>query len=482
MSSISNSKLLRNLACLSPREKARFLDFVNSPFFNTHPCTCALAQILLQEATEWSHLTRQMLSARLYPDSRYEETRINNVMSYLMKLLKKFLTQLGLEASGQEQLYFLQAAQERWMTKLVVTEMKAMSGSWEKEQPTSAQRFMVQSQLEKIRATGFHRQESDKTLQSLDRAAEAHYQWSLLERLEKACMVMATANQYEKKISFPAKFQDLLMPPVSGNEELPLVTIYRKCLYTIIYPEDEAHYLSVKAGLQRHQDELPDLDQKNVYRHLLNYCARKTIQNKLEYQKEMLELYQTLTERNLILEREKIYPITYNNITSLACLFGKYEWAANFIEEYAPKIFASSKENVYQFNLGKLRFYEKKYEEALQLFGMVKFTNSFYQVKSRMYQIMIYYELKEMDVMLSALESLRLYLLRSREAIKYRKSGNRFIRHAKKLVDLQVKRNGTPASKLAGEFTNLKQKILAMSGAILEREWLLSKTEEKLSS
>ncbi len=479
MKSINSSKLIHNLRGLSARERQRFLDYVRSPFFNTHPCTCALAQLLLEQPAAWDTLTKASLYTALYPSSPYDEAKISNVMSYLMKLLRGFLTQLGLEASGQEDILMLQAAHQRQLTKLVNAELKktnydqAAPGAW------GSQQLLNTYQLNLLKHKILRQEERRLSDQSLQQVLHSLDNWYQAIKLEKSCELMALTEVGESRAAFPTDLQHQIER--SSSDEPPLISLYRKCLLTILYPEEPLHYFTLKKLLIQHTSRLPESDQRDIYRHLLNYCAKKINQNDLSYRREMFNIYKQATASGMVLENGLIYQITYSNIISLACLLGDFEWAENFTENFRKNLLPEARENAYAFSLAKISLFKGQYQEALSRLGRVRFTNFFYQLRSRLYQIIAYYELGQYQLVESSLESLRLYLIRSREATKFRKSGNRFIRFTKSLVSLRETRNRYSQRVYERNIRALKEKITGTSGAIMEYEWLLKKLNESES-
>lgn len=476
MSIIIHSKLCHNLNKLSRKERARFLDFVNSPFFNTHRPTQLLAHLLLVELQAWEPLTKSGLSQLLFPDKPPDEIAVSNVMSYLMKLLERFLTQLGLEVSGQQEIYLLQAAHHRHMTKLVDSVFRKVATSKKKPAKRGAQQLLREYQLNILRHDTLRWEDRFQADQSLGRALRSLENWWLVEKLDKTGELMALAAAGTEDHTPTSEILDLTKWDVP--EEEPLALLFQKCLLTMTEPMEETHYFDLRRLLKNNQAFLPVTDQKRIHRHLLNYCGKRVNKNELKYREEMFTIYQELAASKLILERGYIQQITYNNITSLACLLGSLQWADSFVDEYHKHLLPEGAKSAHAFNLAKVRFFEKRYDEALVLFGKVKFINAFYQLNCRVFQLKIYYENGEQRLLESNLENLRLYLMRSRQATNFSKLGNRFVVLLKMLVQINDDRLSLPLKVFQQRLNSLKDSITNSPTALMDKEWLLERVAE----
>jgi hypothetical protein len=101
---MQNSKLLKILQTFSEKEKKLFLKFVHSPFFNQNEHVCKFATYLLASAKhrkakpykeeETEYWEKSRVFAALYPERKFDakgDTDIRLLMSYLFRLLKKFM-------------------------------------------------------------------------------------------------------------------------------------------------------------------------------------------------------------------------------------------------------------------------------------------------------------------------------------------------------------------------------------------------------
>ena len=112
---------------------------------------------------------------------------------------------------------------------------------------------------------------------------------------------------------------------------------------------------------------------------------------------------------------------TYVNIVVLAAILGDYPWAVGFVKEYQPSLKPEFRVPLYHFCLGRIYYEQGEQEESLRQLVLVDTKASFIYLGARVLQLKIYYELGEYNPLESLLESLRVYLQRSKD-LGYRKA------------------------------------------------------------
>ncbi len=114
-----------------------------------------------------------------------------------------------------------------------------------------------------------------------------------------------------------------------------------------------------------------------------------------------------------LLYEEKYFPTNaYNNIVSAGLTLGEMDWTLNFMEEYKDKIPQKHKESTYTFNLAKYNYVNKDYDKVLQLLQQVEFTDVYYNLGAKSFLARTFYELKEIDPLVSHLNAFSIYLKR----------------------------------------------------------------------
>ena len=483
MKKIGRSKLICALSTLDARQLTRFLQFVRSPFFNSHQPTLDLAEYLADQRRRWDRITKEELSEKLFPGQPHEEFRVSNTMSYLMDLFDRFLIQTGMEGQPETDLYGLEAAMDLGLVSLFRQNMagtrKRTEGMPVKDDKYYWMKFRLQLADHDYQfglETDFHISTLQESLTALD-------VWYFKIRLERTCELFAIQEMKRQRetVPFLERHFDFIRKNLAYFEAFPVVILYYKCLLMVRENEELKHYFDLSAYFSKHEFNLNTHDRTTIYRHLLNYTIRKTNSNDPFFERESLNVYKKLIDNGLIFRGGKIQQSEYNNIISLSCNFQEYEWARDFAGKYVAFLPEDVRENAGNFNMANIYFHEKRYDESLELIGQVAFTNIFYQIKVRFLQIKIYFEQGEDSLLQSALDSFRIFNLRNKKMPAFhRKGGLNFVRFARVLVNLESLSRAGGDRSLRTKARQLVARLVAYDEPLINKPWLLEKSEALL--
>ncbi|MEO0779323.1 MAG: hypothetical protein AAF146_22355, partial [Bacteroidota bacterium] len=88
---MEKSKLLQVLRRLEKREISALRKFLHSPFFNTREDVRRLYEFLLPSLHKPQHLVKEKVFHTLFPDRPYSDRDFHLLVSYLFKLVEKYL-------------------------------------------------------------------------------------------------------------------------------------------------------------------------------------------------------------------------------------------------------------------------------------------------------------------------------------------------------------------------------------------------------
>ena len=124
------------------------------------------------------------------------------------------------------------------------------------------------------------------------------------------------------------------------------------------------------------------------------------------------------------------------------------------------------------FNLANLYFYKNEYDQVITLLQEVEYDDPSYNLNSKAMLIATYYELDEIEPLLSLLSSFSTYLRRSNEITASRKEHYlNLIRFVRALTRL----DGKPPE----EALKLKKEVESTDG-VVSKQWLLQKLDEHI--
>lgn len=92
-----------------------------------------------------------------------------------------------------------------------------------------------------------------------------------------------------------------------------------------------------------------------------------------------------------------------------------YTWIESFIQEYAPKLPGSFRENALHYNLAELYYYTNRFDQAQEHLNQVAFSDLNYYLGARVLLAKIFYETDEEEALLSLISSFTIFLKRNKQ-------------------------------------------------------------------
>jgi len=122
---------------------------------------------------------------------------------------------------------------------------------------------------------------------------------------------------------------------------------------------------------------------------------------------------------------------------------------------------------MYTYNFAHIHFAKGNYDSAIELLRDVEFSDVYLNLSAKALLAKIYYEDDELDVLMSHLESFRMYVRRNKVIGEARKTVfNNFIRFTRRLLKFD-KGDNKGLDQLQSETEETKQ--------VAELDWLLKK-------
>jgi hypothetical protein len=234
--------------------------------------------------------------------------------------------------------------------------------------------------------------------------------------------------------------------------------------------EDETHYKKLKTLLDAYGHEFQKDEQKDMFTHALTYCSRKINAGKINFLNEMLELYKSMIEKEIIFENGYISPTNFKNIVTLALRSRQMDWTEEFIHGYKNRVTPEFRESTFAYNLANLHYYKKDFSKALRLMQTVELNDIYYHLDAKVLLLKTYYELDEAEPFYSLVDAFTNYLKRNKLISDLNRSNYlNFVRYTKKLMQVRL------GSKIS--LADLRAEM-QKSQAVANLQWLLEKTDD----
>lgn len=472
---MKNSKIVQYISKLSTTQLGRFRLFVSSPFFNQHQKTVDLLEYIIKHQTTIEE--REKVAQRLFCEEKKPLLSLNNSMTYLMRLLKKFLAYQSLEKQ-QEQLSLLtlEAAISNKQFKLFELESRQFEKKLSQQKQQDKEWIDIQYQLFQF-LDDYEQQHGDRTaavfLQKGLDTLDAYY---FAEKLRHSCHALARKNVVGSQ--FELNFLTTIIHQIEQEKEkwfkYPPIAIYYQIYQVLAQPTKVIYYQQLKEMLPNYIHFFSAKEARYLYRYAENYCILNINLGQSIYTKELYEIYQQLLITKLIFVENQLHQWDYANIVALGCRLKNFDETANFIESYKNKLPVKVRSNAYTYNLAFFYFEQGQYDQALELLRDVEFTDVYYQLNAKSILLKSWFETQNWQALDYMLDTFRIFLLRNRFISKNRqKSGLNLIKYTRQLFLLKEKQDQIEAILFKSKIAVLQIKIESCNN-VMNKKWLLN--------
>ncbi|MCC6279269.1 MAG: hypothetical protein IT262_01615 [Saprospiraceae bacterium] len=457
---MKNSTLLQYIEKLNPGERRELHRWLASPFFNRRAGVLALYEHIDRHlAVQPEQLRKEAAFAALFPGERFDDRRLNHLMSWLLAQVRDFLCwQEGQSDEGAQGLLRCRALRRRGLDEAFEKEYELARQTLDRQPWRDEHWHHLQHQLfrEKYEHASLQsrRVRSTADLPLADMAAHAEAA-NALNRLRYACSTeVLRAVSGERSGTPPA-----------GSGTPPAIDLYENLLRALRDPADEPAFFQAKSLLEQHWQQFRDSERRDLYLLSLNFCIRKTNSGQRQFMREAFELYRSGLENRALFENGALSRFTYKNAATAGLALFEFGWVRQFLEDYKIHLPARERHGVYTYNLASYYFRLPDYEQAMQLLRDADFGDDAHtHLDARAMLLRIYFERGYQDALESLLDSFQTYLRRQKDIGYQRDNYLNLLRFVRKLLRLPP---GDAPARLA-----LRREVEA-TAAVAERGWVL---------
>lgn len=459
------------LSSLDKYELNRLRKFIMSPVFNENQKVLDLFEILRNYIIEGKSLgNQQQLWGAIYPKQAYNDASFRRLCFDLNKVTQHFLAYESYQKLDLEPIFLLPILSARNLDGHFKSGLRYARKQQEKSSLRDSHYLYQQYQIEKaqdafLNYTSMGRKTNiEPTNYYLD-------SFFLCEKLKEYCRVLNYNYVLNLNIEIGLIKMIYNQLPESEYMKEPAIAIYYQISKLLQDLEDRSHFDKLIELLELHVDNFSQKEISELYIYAQNYCIRRIHAGQQDFYRELFELYRSLLDKHILIDKGILPPRVYKNIVTLGLRLNEYDWIEEFIHNYNDYLPEDYRKNALSYNLASLYFHKKKHHKVIEMLREVEYTDEAYALGSRWLLLRTYYELDEDDALDSLLESFRIFIQRSKTTSQDKKRQYmRLIKFVRKLA--QIPRNDTEAK------ANLKKQI-EETKAIANREWLLKKLEER---
>jgi hypothetical protein len=465
---MQGSQLIQLTKSLSKRDFRELRKVVRSPYFNQREDVIQLYDYIEKVFSEkLPDFSKEKAFKKLFPNKKFDDVLMRQLMSYLLKVIEKYLITEGvLQDDLESQLQLTHALRFRNADKLFEKQLVQFSESIESQGFKNAKYHYMKfrMRLEDYTYRGEKKRTAELNLQNLSDELDNYY---VAERLRYAAIMhthqAVTKHNYQQPmLKYTIDYvNDIILAP-------PSVSAYFYAYKMLAEPENVENFNKLCQIITENGCFFPENERKDLYVFAINYCIRKLNNGKTQYGIEALKLYRVQIETKLIFNNGIIPPYEYKNILMLALKAEEYDWAESFLNDNKQYLPEKERENIYNYNLALFYFRKGKeyYGEAMTLLQQVTLNEVLYNLDARRLLARIYFENNDFQALQSHIESSKIYLHRHKDIGYGHDSYVNFFRFLEKIQKINM-RDTKAKEILRGEMTSTQ--LLA------ERDWLINK-------
>lgn len=285
-------------------------------------------------------------------------------------------------------------------------------------------------------------------------------EYYILQKLKLICHAL-NEQHFTTYTSLPNYTSSILN--IDSKQYNTLVQIYYNIAELLQDISNEDVYFKLKIFIQKkhhiHQDDL-----KTSIQYLINYCVIKINKGASHFLQEIFEMYKYYDET--IIETS-ISPVRFNNIINIAIKIKEYNYAFQYIEKNVKKLPPELQNSTIDFSKAKLFYEEKKYDNVIEILRTAQYDDIIFNLGTKVLLVKTFFEKKEFQLLLSYLESFRIFIMRNKEMnTASKKIHQDFIKIIHKLMKMEF------AS--INEMDTFKNKIISLDN-LPDKSWILEK-------
>jgi len=395
------------LESFSEKELKDLSRIATYPYFNTDRYVVKLLEVLKNKVLgkNWSNTAMQnKIYDKVFFDlpavsnelNKKQKALLNSKISSLTRLAERFLRMEALENSKTSRCELLMESllekrQYRLFNKHYVKEKKQLS----KELKT-LDYYDFNFSFEQLKLKYFHyngQLRKNDNLNKLNTSLDIYF---LIKKLDITITALSLKeinpeNDYDTSVLNLVNTNNFKYYINNNN---PFIEIQTAVLNLQINKSRLA-FNNLLQLLDKYANDIPNEDLNGFYTIVSTFCIHQTKTGKTEYSQIYTDLHKILDKKNLIVFNNLISIAKIRNIVMCACKAGEFNWVNDMIEKYITFVDKTHRKNIYKFNLGYVRFEQKKFQNAIDLLSEVNNFQKIYDINKRVLILKSYYELEQ---------------------------------------------------------------------------------------
>ena len=391
-----NTKLINLISTFSIDERRSLRKWVKTDFVNKNDDIVKFFEFIDGKKTLTSKtMLKEKAYEYIYPNEHYNDLRMRHLIWMTTEIIDEFIVFISIQKNkGLKDQLLAQYYSNHELYKFANQTIEESIIELEKEKIRNADFHLYQ-----FRMNALYFQINSKN----DRSKDFKFQgivdhttmFLLIESLKYACITQSLLKIAEIKVDnhlLPATLQLIENPKFLEDT---VVRIYYN-IYLVITEENEVAFFQFIKDLQHNNHLFAPLDLKDLYLLAINFCVKKSNENKINFTKQAFELYIYAIENAYLLERNEISRFSFTNVVTLGIKLKEYSKTEKFILQFSKLIAKEYQKNTVEFNSAKLFYAKGQNQKALKLLITLELKDILWDLNAKYLFLKILFENKEM--------------------------------------------------------------------------------------
>jgi hypothetical protein len=415
---LKNSKLIQLLKTFSSSEFTEFGKFVKSPFYNESKKMILLYDFFKKYFPDFNSInfTKENAFKNVYGNAVYQDKKLRDRFTDMIKLAEKYLAILGMRASVcDEKLFVLHQHRQRQLPSHFYkkyNEIKlTLDKSKIKDVPSLYDYYAVESikegMIESFTPVGKRKHSNE----NLEYQMECFIKYFTTRMLLYYNIMNNWSLQFNYKFDY--KLYESLMQYTAEKSynDPPILRAAYLMLKMRDDKDNEQYYFELKKIFIKSIESFSAFDKTMISAALYNEAQRRYMEGNEEFSAERFKMiklqlkYKTFFMMNDSISREQ-----YLNAVIIPISLGKLQWAKKFAQEYKNRLPPHTREEALAYTAAYIKYSQKDYGKSLEELLKIKGGDYIYYLKIKTLQSRIYFEQNEYEKLLSMIDSFKHYV------------------------------------------------------------------------
>jgi hypothetical protein len=416
----SKNKLLSLLFSFDRYELNKLQKFIESPYFNKSEKLISLYILLKQDVIKNKVKKKEYYFTKIHANEKFDDQKFRNLISDILNLVIRFLTQEEFEEDHQAKaIYLINASKKNklkdFYDKAINVANKYMSKNKLRNSEYFLSNYKLENNIFKLtnefdKKAGISKSRQEIDILKINDHLDYFY---MIEKLRYYNSYLSWKTMTKIEYEFP--YIDKVLAIVKTYRKIlpPALQIYYNIYKISIDNSDTRSYFDLKSLIEQHINIFDTYEQNLVYSFLVNFAIKQVNKGSSEFNKEFIQVYISGIESKAILDDGYLSPTSFRNIVSVALRLKRFSWTKDFINEKIVLIQENRRDNAYKYNMARYYFYTKDYKKLIETIREVEFDDNLYALISKSMLLVAYYEQFEEEALINFSETFNAYIRRT---------------------------------------------------------------------